>query len=159
MVYPTAKQPAGPTNRPPQTITSNTMPATTQFPTPPDPIEGFSIRLLRSEGLSVIRLAGKIDLEHCGAFSESLLGMLDRVGEAVVIELTNLRFINVVGLGVIVRLGNAVHARGGRMMLHNAAPPICRLIRAVRLHELFPPLGTVNDPQASPAITQLATCA
>lgn len=102
---------------------------------------GFSARLMSGRGMSIIRLAGSVGIEHGEAFEAALMAMAHRIDSVALIDLTDLRFINVIGLGVIVRLGNALQARGGRLALHGAAPNICQLIRTLRLHEVFPPLS------------------
>jgi len=84
----------------------------------------------------------------------------ERLGGVVALDLTGLRFINVIGLGVIVRFGQAIHAGGGRLTLHGADDNLCRLLRRVRLHELFPPLDP-TDPETGglEPVRELATCA
>lgn len=126
---------------------------------PPAPPNGFHARLDTRHGFSVIYLAGEVCLEQSGAFERTLLGMLDRLEDSVVLELSGLRFINVIGMGVIVCLGTAVHARGGRMMLLGASPRICGLIRQTRLHELFGPAALPGLSARRPQLNELATCA
>jgi len=135
------------------------MQQTQKSPTDRHPPAGFSLQLLRAPGHCVVRLSGRIGLEYGEAFEAALMQLLDRVEGGVVLDLTSLRFINVIGLGVVVRFGKAIHDRGGRMMLHGADARLCRLIRTVKLHEIFPPLEPAHEPYHLELAGALATCA
>lgn len=120
---------------------------------------GFSTRLLRTERLAVIRLAGEIGFEHGELFEAALLSQAQSINTDAMLDLAELRFINVIGLSVIVRLSNTLRDRGHRLALTNAAPNVCRLLRTVRLHELFPPLEVQDNSDAAQPKKQLAICA
>ena len=117
---------------------------------------GFEVQLEQGIGWSVIHLAGSIGIRQGEQFEKAMLKLVSHVPRVVVLDLTDLRFINVIGLGVIVRFGTAVRARGGRLVLTGANPRICRLIRQVHLHELFPPMEATSLEMERPP---LAICA
>lgn len=135
------------------------MQQTQKSPIDRHPTAGFCLQLLRGPGHCVVRLSGRIGLEYGEAFEASLMQLLDRVEGGVVLDLTGLRFINVIGLGVVVRFGRAVQDRGGRMMLHGADARICRLIHTVKLHQIFPPFESMHEPSDAVLSEELATCA
>ena len=106
----------------------------------------------------MIHLAGTVSIEHGEAFEAVLLSMARTVEADAVLDLTGLGYINVIGMGVIVRLGNTLRLRGYRLALFGAAPNICKLLRTFHLHELFPPLPITS--KTVPSTTQtLAICA
>ena len=119
----------------------------------------LTIRVLLGRGLAVIRLGGEVGLDNGGHFEAALLTQADRIETDTVLDLTELTYINVIGLGIIVRLGNALRARGCRLALFGAAPHICKLIRTVRLHEVFPPLALADTIESPTHAGELAICA
>lgn len=116
----------------------------------PSPVEGFCIHLTPGEGRSIIRLSGAVAVQDITAFESALLAMPGRIAGSAVLDLRGLSFINVIGLGVIVQLGNALAARGDRLVLHGAQPHVSRLIRTMRLHELFAPEEPEMPDQPTP---------
>ena len=135
------------------------MQQTQKSPIDRHPTAGFCLQLLRGPGHCVVRLSGRIGLEYGEAFEASLMQLIDRVEGRVVLDLTGLRFINVIGLGVVVRFGKAVQDRGGRMKLHGADARVGRLIHTVKLHEIFPPLEPAHETSDPALAGELASCA
>lgn len=126
--------------------------------TPASHRNGFSAQLHGSGDHCTVRLSGAIEAEHGDAFASILLGLARRIDRDTTLDLSGLGFISVIGLGVIVSFGNAMRARGCRLTLHGANPQVCRLIRTVRLHELFPPMRSADAPSPHNAARSLATC-
>lgn len=122
---------------------------------------GFRIQLSNANGLSFIGLAGSVDIQASEAFESAMLRLLGQTAGSAVLDLQALNFINVIGLGVIVRFGHELSRRGDRLILHGAQPHICQLIQTMNLHELFPPLAPKQtQPVSSLRVgPQLATCA
>ncbi len=114
--------------------------------------QGFYIELAQGQDTAVIRLSGSVAVQNSSDFESTLLNLPDRFEGSAVLELRGLSFINVIGLGVIVRLGNALRNRGDRLTLHGAKPRIRRLIHAVRLDELFAPTETPAETSTPPPL-------
>lgn len=104
---------------------------------------GFSLSLQNHENALLLRLSGSIDIGHCEAFERAVMRLAHLMQDTVILDLSGLRFINVIGLGVIVQLGNALRQRGGSLTLTGANRNICLLIHRLRLHELFPPKKSI----------------
>jgi anti-sigma B factor antagonist len=78
--------------------------------------EGFTVQPGLSDGCMVARLAGGIDLANARELETRLL---DRVGDAdgLVLDLTEVRYLDSAGLGMIDRLARALAARQRRLAL------------------------------------------
>lgn len=120
---------------------------------------GYRLDLLKCRGMSFITVRGTIDLSQSGAFERDLLALAGRLGQHIILDLSGLCFINVIGLGVIIRFGSLMNARDGRMMLHGANRQICQLIQQTQLDELFPPFETAPRTDGPATYPPLATCA
>ncbi|WP_395747668.1 STAS domain-containing protein [Prosthecobacter sp.] len=57
--------------------------------------------------------------------------------EEVCIDLSNTRFIDSSGLGVLLTLNKGLRARGASLKLINPSSPVCQLIELTRLHRVF----------------------
>lgn len=96
---------------------------------------GFGIEIEIDEGEVVLRLEGELDIATAPQLSAAL-AELRRAGVAhVVVDLTDLAFLDVCGLGVLVDHHRRAADGGGTLRLEGARGPVRRVLTAVPLDE------------------------
>jgi anti-sigma B factor antagonist len=103
----------------------------------------FSIDLDRSGAVIVVRCHGRLvagarDVLHSG------VGPLIPECQRIVLDLTDLTYLDSMGLGAIVRLYVSARSAGGSLELVNIGPRIRQLLRITHLFSVFTVVGE-ND--------------
>ncbi|MDR8412578.1 STAS domain-containing protein [Nonomuraea sp. 3-1Str] len=109
---------------------------------------GFSWTTDRNDGVTVIALAGELDIATAGELRQA-------VGDAVsggpdgppllVIDMLAVDFCDSTGLSVLVSAINGAAAAGGRAVLSGIGPRMARLLHVTGLDKRFQTYGTVDD--------------
>jgi stage II sporulation protein AA (anti-sigma F factor antagonist) len=82
---------------------------------------------LRQDGISILKLAGRMDIEGTGKV-ELKLTVATAVDRAhVIADLSDVTFMSSIGIGVLVRLAKTIRRRDGNLVLLNPQP-IVRLV-------------------------------
>lgn len=87
---------------------------------------------------TIVRLHGDASLTETDSLREALNPALKADPPCVVLDLSDLEFINSLGLGALVEFRQELAQRGGRLHLAGASAPIADMLRRTRLVELFP---------------------
>ncbi|MFF2815310.1 STAS domain-containing protein [Kitasatospora cineracea] len=80
-----------------------------------------------------VRVKGEIDLDTAPPLRCALATALDSHRE-VVLDLSEVTFMDCAGLGALVRARNQADRRGARLVLHGAEPHVVRLLKLTGLH-------------------------
>ena len=88
------------------------------------------------EGPAVVKLKGEMDVANAGAVSACLNGLLD-AGADVVIDLSELQFIDSTGLGVLVRAGGRAREGGRKIRLRAPAQNVASTLSVTGLDRVF----------------------
>jgi anti-sigma B factor antagonist len=80
-----------------------------------DPVAGID----RTDGATVVRLAGELDLYNASAVREALLACTEESPDRLVIDLSGVKFIDSTALGVLIEARSRMANRRGFML---AAP-------------------------------------
>jgi anti-sigma B factor antagonist len=96
---------------------------------------------------TVVRVTGEIDLFTAPKLREQFLSSLDESGETgdLLVDLTNVTFMDSTGLGVLIGASRRMNERGGRMGLVCTEGPVLRVLELTRLNEVFAIYGSVDD--------------
>ncbi len=111
--------------------------------------DGFTVNLDCVGAGTVVRVSGAARLEKADLLREHLLALADAMKGRLVLDLTDLNFINSVGLGALVSAHLRCRRLGGVMKVAGPSPPIRQLLKLTRLTELFPVYDTVAEALAA----------
>jgi len=109
----------------------------------------MSLAELHSEldhGVGIAHLSGEIDASNRNEILGQLLGMLRNADWGLVLDLTDLRYLDSAGIELIVRLRQRLSSR--QQHLRVAAPPgrfVAEVLETVRLKEIVPVDATVEE--------------
>ena len=98
----------------------------------------------RSEG-TVIRLRGAVTLGYADPMADALQAAVAEAAPPIVLELTDLTFINSAGLGALVATHLQCRDAGRPVRVVNPPPAIERLLSLTHLNELFDVYASVAD--------------
>jgi anti-anti-sigma factor len=89
------------------------------------------------EGSHIVELIGDIDADLAARVTDMLSAVAAQSVELVV-DVSEVRFIDANGLGLLVAMHQNVSASGGRMNLIGTGPDLSRLLRITQLDRLLP---------------------
>jgi anti-anti-sigma factor len=105
----------------------------------------FTIDVSEAEaGLSVVALAGEIDMASSGELERQLGALEGAEGFQVVVDLARLTFIDSSGIRALVVAAKAIESRGGTVLLAAPSPNIERVFMTVHLSEVIPVRGSLE---------------
>ncbi|MEU2336405.1 STAS domain-containing protein [Streptomyces sp. NPDC006654] len=87
----------------------------------------FHMRISDSPGRIVLTVAGELDFTARSQAAPAV-GALVLAGRDLVVDLTQVTFMDVGGLGMLLRLGERVAAGGGAMVLRGLRPEVRRVL-------------------------------
>ncbi|WNI29103.1 STAS domain-containing protein [Streptomyces sp. ITFR-6] len=102
-------------------------------------------RVYRRNGRTVVALRDEIDIATATLIAPALDGATSAGSPHVVVDLTEVSFLDCSGLTLLCRARRRALDRDGRFWLVCDCPRILRLLRAGRLHDLFRPVATPDD--------------
>lgn len=89
----------------------------------------------------IAEVAGEIDLRTAEPFRSRLSAMTDAGYSRIILDFTEVRFLDASGLGALVAVHNRVREHGGEIKLARVRPTQRRLLRITGLDRVF----TVHD--------------
>jgi anti-sigma B factor antagonist len=89
------------------------------------------------EGAAVVRLAGELDVASAHIVSGYLVNPLTR-GSDVVVDMSELRFIDAAGMAALVHARNEALALGRTVRLRHPTPTVLHALELTRLDQAFP---------------------
>ena len=111
----------------------------------------LDVRILPTgQGTVIVALAGEVDVTSTPLLRRELLRVSDAGAKRIVIDATDLTFIDSTGISVLVFAHRALLERGGYLEVHNAGPAVrtpldvCGISQHLRV---TPPAG--EDPPAA----------
>lgn len=121
---------------------------------PMDPPGPQSVTVLTRHDVTVITLAGEMDLDHVGAFRAVLAEVCAGAGApaSVVIDLARLTFCDSAGLNALLQARLMCGESGRALTLANPGPQISRLLNITGADTLF----DITDPMPDDATRSAA---
>jgi len=104
----------------------------------------LSIQVERMEGVALVTLGGACTMEVSRQIWHSLVGLVTEQVPAVIVDMTDLDFVDSVGLGGLVAAHLKMRHHHGTVALVSPQPPIMNVLEITRLTQLFPIFPTVR---------------
>ena len=96
-------------------------------------------------GVAVLQLCGELDADTAGQLHAALAGLLDRPVPRIVVDLTELKFCDSVGLSAFITSKQVIAARGGWLSFAGANHFLSQLMETVGLARYFAIFPEVDD--------------
>jgi anti-sigma B factor antagonist len=110
----------------------------------------FSVSSERlDDDLGVVALSGEVDIFTAPQFKEHLLGLLDDGVKRLVIDLSDVTFIDSTALGVLIGGVRRVHGAGGAMTIVVTTRPVERVLNITGLDRVFSMHATRDEAVAA----------
>jgi anti-sigma B factor antagonist len=95
--------------------------------------------------IAVLQLKGELDAETAGTLREILEGLLERPVPRIVVDLTDLKFCDSVGLSAFITSKQVITSRGGWLSFAGANKFLMQLLETVGLSRYFAMFPDVED--------------
>ena len=105
----------------------------------------LSVSIRGERGATVMRLRGELDLASHREFEVALAGALRSPPERVVIDLTELEFMDVAGMRAMLRSQERAEAAGKQLVLAAAVPGVRRLLWLTGQDQAFRTFDSVPE--------------
>ena len=105
---------------------------------------------IRSD-VAVLRLSGELDADTATRLHELLAELLERPVPRIVVDLSDLKFCDSVGLSAFVVSKQVITARGGWLSFAAASPFLTGLMHTVGLTRYFPMYADIDEAVAAAA--------
>ena len=103
--------------------------------------DGLAIHEATENGRRIIHLAGELDLRSAARL-EHRLSQLTAAQTEIVLELSQLAFIDSTGIALIIRAAQAAHQHNGRLELRDPTPAVRRVLDLCRVEAVLKPPRT-----------------
>ena len=96
-------------------------------------------------GCTVVRVAGELDMDTRPALQEALQGLVDDGVRQVVLDVTDVSFMDSSGLGLLVDVLKLLRDRGGRLCLASIQGPVRNVLTLSALDQVLDLYDSVAD--------------
>jgi len=105
----------------------------------------FSMSVEHAPGAAIVRLEGSCTMDVAATVAENLLAQITPTTRLLILELSDLTFIESTGLGGMVAGYLRIRRNQGELRLVNPQPAIMAVLEMTRLTQLFRVCGSVED--------------
>lgn len=108
----------------------------------------MKINIAERNGTAVVRPnSPRVDLEVAGEFRAALVQLIDGGHRQLVVDMSDVNFVDSSGLGALVSAMKALKLLkgGGDLRLANVQPPVVALLEIIRLHRVFASYPSVDQ--------------
>ncbi|MCM4084901.1 STAS domain-containing protein [Paractinoplanes hotanensis] len=95
--------------------------------------------------IAVLHLRGELDSDTAGQLHATMADLLERPVPRIVVDLTDLKFCDSVGLSTFITSKHVITARGGWLSFAGANPFLSQLMETVGLSRYFAIFPEVDD--------------
>ena len=104
----------------------------------------LSMRLSHDRGCAVVWLCGELDAAQVAEARRFFLGLAEQGCGRVVVDVTDLVFVDAAGLGVLVGAARSMAGAAGSLCLVDASPMLRRMLRIVGLTAVLPVYESIH---------------
>jgi anti-sigma B factor antagonist len=104
----------------------------------------LNMRMSDDRGCAVVWLRGELDAAEAADAMSFFLDVAERGRDRVVVDVTDLVFIDAAGLGVLVAAARQTAGADGWLRLADASPMLRRMLRVVGLTSVLPVYESVH---------------
>jgi anti-sigma B factor antagonist len=97
---------------------------------------------MKSGQVLVLDLSGEIDREAAKTFLQRITQILDKGEQCLLVDFTEVTYINSTGLSAIILAAKRLEKSGGKFVLAGVIDPIQNVLRVAGLASLFPVVPT-----------------
>lgn len=101
------------------------------------------------EGVALVVLRGELDFASGESLSSALADVVARSPNRVVVDLTELRFIDSSGVKMLLAAATAIEADGGAMILAAPTLPVRRALEILRIVDTLPVVSDRDEALAA----------
>ena len=112
-----------------------------------------SVATADGDPYTLVALAGEADVTNSGALRELLDAEVAKEPRTLVIDLSELRFMDSSALHVILRANRTMDRQGGVLALAGPRDPVAKMLRLTAADQLLPVYATVAEATAGEAAT------
>ena len=94
---------------------------------------------------AIVAVAGEVDLETASELGEHALDALHHVSPRIVLDITDVTFMDSTGLKVLVSVERRAQLAGGSFVLVGATPTVLRILTLTGLDQVFTLHGSLED--------------
>lgn len=98
-----------------------------------------------TDGAAVVKLAGEIDMGHSPAVHQALVEVLERRPARLVIDLSDVSYMDSSGVGILVDALRRVRVSGGKLVLVAVAPRVRSVLQITKLDQFFEMHSTLQE--------------
>ena len=98
----------------------------------------FHIRILSTDGRSIVHVSGELDAHNAARLRDSLAGLISAGSRHIVVDLADVSFMGASGLGVLVGAGKRLRRDDGLLLLRSAPPRVQKMIEITGLDATLP---------------------
>ena len=95
--------------------------------------------------VAVLHLSGELDADTSAQLHSTLADLLERPVPRIVVDLSDLKFCDSVGLSAFITSKQVISARGGWLSFAGANPFLCQLMETVGLSRYFAIFPDVDE--------------
>jgi anti-sigma B factor antagonist len=105
----------------------------------------FEVTVSEKPGIPVLAVRGEIDVASAPEFHASLSDLIGQGPEVIMVDLSEVSFIDSTGLGVLVGAEKEMRQAGQDLRLVVTQPQITRLLELTGLDEVFTVVASTDD--------------
>jgi len=98
----------------------------------------FSIRIRQTGKVSLVDVSGRLTSFEAGGFRHAIQQLLAQGHLSIVLNLTELEYLDSSGIGELARNYLAVVKKGGAMKVVGLAPKVEEILKVTQLYQVFP---------------------
>jgi len=98
----------------------------------------FTIEVRQSGAVSLIEMSGRLTSFEAKAFREVIYGLLKQGQTNILLNLTQLEYLDSSGIGELVRNYMTTVKQGGAMRVIGLAPKVEEILKITQLYQVFP---------------------
>jgi anti-sigma B factor antagonist len=98
----------------------------------------FNVHVRHSDGVSLVEVSGRLTSFESKAFREMIHGLVRDGNTNIVLNLTDLEYLDSSGVGELVRNYMSVVKKGGAMKVVGLAPKVEEILKVTQLYQVFP---------------------
>jgi len=109
----------------------------------------FSVHVRQTAGVSLVDVSGRLTSFESKAFRDMIQGLLNKGQTNIVLNLTELEYLDSSGISELVRNYMSVVNRGGALKVVGLAPKVEEILKVTQLYQVFPEFPDEASAQGS----------
>jgi anti-sigma B factor antagonist len=105
----------------------------------------FSVAHHLHEKLTIVTVGGELDVFTSPKLREALLDVVENGGRHLIVDLSDVEFLDSTGLGVLVGVHHRLQAQDGSMSFVGASERLLRVFHVTRLDKIFTVYPSLDD--------------